>query len=247
MKSSVLNTRPTSSNRETTQVFHNNGFDVIEFPCIEIACIQDKSIQQQIVLTKQADVIIFTSQNAVNCAFGLYPNWKIPIATIIIAVGHKTSECLEQNCGADIWVPKIQNSQGVIDLLKGIKNFHNISLITAANGRQEIQKFATSIGVELQQINVYQRQLPHVNDAALRDLTAQIDSQEINILATSVTTLENLKLLLPSSYWQKFLLNTVVCASSRIEEKAKSMGFTQIINSHSAKAENMSKAIISQR
>ena len=114
----LLNTRPLAQQQVTYDVFVNKGFNVINCACIEIQATDNKQAAiAQIANIKASDVLVFTSQHAVNYAFKLNPDWNISIQNTIIAVGSKTAECLEQNTSNDIFVPHLQNSEGVIELL----------------------------------------------------------------------------------------------------------------------------------
>ncbi|HHL31075.1 MAG TPA: uroporphyrinogen-III synthase, partial [Oceanospirillales bacterium] len=155
-KPTVLNTRAYAQQQMTTEVFTDRGFAVLDFPCIEIVDVDDSTLPfSQLHKIGEHDAVIFTSQHAVNYAFKIFPQWLIPDSVIVIAVGAKTAEVLEQHCQAHIWIPEQHNSQGVIDLLKGLKHYEKIQLISAAHGRQLIQRFAQSNNKQWTQINVY--------------------------------------------------------------------------------------------
>lgn len=241
----VLNTRPVALQKNTNQAFVKQGFNVIDFPCIEIVSVIDvDNILCQFNQLKDKDVIIFTSQYAVRHAFKINPNLLLPVNAVVIAVGTKTSQVLEQNYSGGIWIPKQQNSEGVIDLIQGLSKCESIKLISAENGRSVIQHFAESNMLKFEQINVYQRKLPSINIQSLQ-ITKQTNS--LYILATSVTTLTNLKIL-TSNLWTKLLKQIVICASSRIQKEALELGFNKTINCQSADPELMAeklKSIIS--
>lgn len=236
----VVNTRPISQSNQTNQEFIKQGFDVINFPCIEIVASDDsqKCINQLNEINDKG-IILFTSQNAVIYAFKLKPNWHIPQESKVIAVGTKTAEYLEQHINNCIFVPEQQNSQGVIEILNGLKDIPSISLISAENGRQEIQTYAKVNNIELNQINVYKRQIPKI----IEPINWINNNSEINILATSINVLENLKLLVGKNQW-KFLKNQlIVCASNRIEKRAHELGLLKTLNINSANPEIMAQKL----
>jgi uroporphyrinogen-III synthase len=237
IKPTIVNTRPSLQQYETTKSFQDHGFSVISFPCIEIVGEQNKhKILSQLNACVSADVVIFTSQHAVGYAYKLNPSWEISDSIAVIAVGAKTAQALEQNFSGHIWIPKRQNSIGVLELLQGFKHFNGIKLITAVNGRNVIQRFALENKIRLDQINVYKRQLPQVDDNSL-SLLEKTDN--LYILATSVTTILNLPHLLPGNIWVKVLNSTVICASTRIEKAAMDIGFIKTENMHTANPEKM--------
>ncbi len=231
-KTTILNTRPEFSSQPTAQVFEDSGFAVINFPCIEITATENRDeISAKLSQVSVRDTVIFTSQHAVTFAYQLYPLLKLTKENTVITVGTKTAELLELHCHADIWVPEKQNSQGVIELLQNLNNIKSIKLITATNGREEIQEFADSNSIELQQINVYQRQLPQADKQILKQIK---QTDKLIILATSTTTINNLKQLVSPTTWQHLQNQRIACASQRITQEAKKQNFRNAINTQSA-------------
>lgn len=230
-KPTILNTRPAALQPSTSDAFTKHGFKVINFPCIEIAQANNpQSIVNQLTLINKQDCVIFTSQYAVRYAYKVYPEFSIPDNAVVITVGSKTAHVLEQHYKGHIWTPEQQNSQGVIDLLKGLADCQIIKLISAENGRELIQKFALKKKIQLQQINVYKRQLPTVDDETIKTIK---QTNRLIILATSETTLNHLKILLKNT-WSDLLNQSVICASARIQEMAKSLGFKESYNMQTA-------------
>jgi len=235
-KFTVLNTRPKASLKITHEAFAKQGYAVIDFPCIEITAEKDKNkIQKQLASIKAQDVLIFTSQHAVFHAFNSFKGLNITNNVVVVAIGIKTAQVLEQNYKGDIWTPQQQNSEGVIDLLQGLANCHAIKLITAQNGRTAIQQYATENNIHLEQINVYKRQLPTSDKHLAKTI---IQTQKLFILATNVTTLNNLQVLFKNDL-PKILSFPVICSSLRIETAAQKMGHSRTINVNTAKPELM--------
>lgn len=241
-KPTVLNTRPKALLKVTHEAFVKQGFKVIDFPCIEIvAGTNSNTINCQLAAIQAQDVLVFTSQHAVTHAFNSFDELNITKNTVVIAVGTKTAQVLEQNYSGNIWTPQQQNSEGVIDLLQGLVNCPAIKLISAENGRSAIRDFANKKGIAFEQINVYQRQLPPKNKDAILLIS---QTQQLFILATSVTTLNNLQILLKDIH-QQVLSFPVVCSSSRIEKAAQRLGFNQTINVNTANPEQMAQELTS--
>jgi len=237
IKYTVLNTRLNQQQAETKKCFEDYGFKVISFPCIEIVEEENKhKVVSQLDSCDLNDVIIFTSQHAVRYAYKLNPDWDISNSIAVVAVGKKTAQILEQNFAGHIWIPERQDSIGVLDLLRGFKYFDGIKLITAANGRDVIQGFAAKKQIKIDQINVYKRQLPQVDNNSL-SLIEKTDN--LYILATSVVTILNLHRLLPENIWNKILKNKLICASSRIEKAALDLGFIKTENMSTANPKKM--------
>lgn len=236
----LLNTRPLALQQVTHDAFVENGFDVIKFPCIEIVDVEDSNkIFKQLTGISSKDTLIFTSQYAVRYAFKINPDFLNKKNKITIAVGTKTAHILEQNYTGDIWIPEQRNSEGVIDLLKGLANCQSIKLISAKNGRACIHEFANDLGINFEQINVYQRQIPTINQDCFKSIQ---QTDPVFVLATSVTTLHNLKSLLKGT-WKDISNQTVVCASKRIQKAAQQLGFKNTLNCQTADPELMAKKL----
>ncbi len=228
----ILNTRPLAQQEETSQAFILQGFRVIEFPCIEITEIDNPlEAKHKLSLINKDEVIIFTSQHAVSNAYKILPSLEFSSSCHIISVGKKTASVLEQNFAGNIWIPERQNSQGVIDLLKGLKTFKKINLISAAGGRQKIQNFALQNNYDLVQINVYQRQAVIFNKSLSKKIA---NTKQLKILATSKAILINLKNGVELNIWEELIKKQVICASKRIEEAAIDLGYENTVNFNTA-------------
>ncbi len=244
IKPTVLNTRPKALLKVTHEAFVKQGFRVIDFPCIEIvAGINSNTINCQLAAIQAQDVLVFTSQHAVTHAFNSFNKFNIANNTVVIAVGTKTAQVLEQNFAGDIWTPQQQNSEGVIDLLQGLVNCPSIKLISAKNGRSAIRDFANKQGITFEQINVYQRQLPSINNKTVKLIQQALP---LYILATSVTTLSNLQILL-KTILTDLTTQTVICASTRIAKDAQHLGFNQTINLDTADPELMAQQLTASK
>ncbi len=237
----ILNTRPLSESSRTIDTFHKYGFETLSFPCIEITSVNNlKQCHSLINNIPQNTIIVFTSIQAVIHAFEIVPEWKISEDCIVITVGSKTAEELKKHIHNEIRVPKLQNSDGVIKILEDLKSLKSITLISAENGRQKIQKYAIRNNIKLSQINVYQRQLPTNN----QDFDELTHGSDFYVLATSIITLKNLKILLDKKQWNDLKSKLIVSASSRIEDFAHEMGLLNTLNTNSANPKYMAKALL---
>jgi uroporphyrinogen-III synthase len=230
-KPTVLNTRPLALQSSTDEAFTQHGFNTINFPCIEISQVGNpQSVVKKLTAIKPNDFIIFTSQYAVRHAFKIYPEFSLPHNATVITVGSKTAHVLEQHYTGHIWTPKQQSSEGVIDLLKGFSEHQNIRLISAENGRDVMRSYALKNDIDFQQINVYKRQLPKFDHKTIQLIKK---TNPLIILATSETTLNHLKILL-KNVRDDLLNQKILCASARIQDKAKSLGFNKSLNMETA-------------
>lgn len=236
----ILNTRPASLQESTDDAFKKYGIETISMPCIEITSVTNsKQVMNQLQDIKAHDTLIFSSQYAVKYAYRLDTEFSISDSSLVISVGTKTAHILEHYYSGHIWIPQSQNSEGVINLLKGLASCQSIKLITAANGRNLIQNYAKENSIKCEQINVYQRQLPAIDNDTIKFLE---QTDKFYILATSETTLVNLKLL-ASDLWNHILEQTVLCASDRIKNKAIELGFKDCRNMHTANPDKIAQQL----
>ncbi|MFK8010942.1 MAG: uroporphyrinogen-III synthase [Marinicellaceae bacterium] len=237
----ILNTRPIAYKSQTHKAFHKKGFSIIDFPCIEIAAPNDMNqVKNQLNDIKSKGIIVFTSPQAVRFAFKIKSEWKIPQPILIIAVGPKTAEMLEQYTSHNIFTPEQHNSHGVIELIQGLNYSDSMTLICAKGGRQRIKKFALDNRINFSQINVYQRKIPS-NVSAFDWIDC--DNLNVSILATSINSLDNLKILTGKSHWLKLKDQLLVCASKRIETHAHEIGCLNTLNTNSANPKVMSNKL----
>ena len=125
----VLITREKSQAEKTAKLLEKEGFEPVVFPTIRF---EKVNFDEKAVL--QADIIIFSSQNAVKFLFEELSPEKLSDKTII-ATGEKTAKILEKK-GLEPLIPEIYSAEGVYQLLSKIPDLKNkkIAVIRPVEG-----------------------------------------------------------------------------------------------------------------
>ncbi len=113
----VLLTREEKQARKTAQLLKKEGFEPVLFPTIRFEKI---NFDKKDVL--DADIVIFSSQNAVRFLFLEIKKEQLE-GKKIIATGEKTKKALEKEGIKDVLTPDIFSAEGVLKLIKSKKDF----------------------------------------------------------------------------------------------------------------------------
>tara|TARA_B110000467_G_C18301970_1_gene472011 strand:- start:177 stop:995 length:819 start_codon:yes stop_codon:yes gene_type:complete len=229
----ILITRPKEKAKQLALLLDQQGIANISQPLFDY---QNNTSEHEVTTAlSQANIAIFVSVAAVEFAYRNYPftdNKKI----VFIAVGQATKSALLAVGIKDISVPTQENSEGVL-LLPSLQKVHNknVVIFRGNGGREHIATKLNQRGAHICYIESYQR----VWRTLSKNISQQWQAQQINcIVVTSNDNLMALMTMLQGSedtlptYWQHNCLWLVV--SSRIENNAKALGLTKIINSGGA-------------
>lgn len=223
---SIVVTRPAHQNIVICQQLQALGANTIKFPCIEICSnplIDISTIKQQI---PEQQILLFTSSNAVRQLYLSVPeaNDLIHKDCLIVAVGASTANTLHQH-GVDnvIYPSETSDSEAVLKLpaLEKITQ-KMILIIKGIGGRELLYESLTQRGAVVQNVEIYQRQLPKLID--ITPLSNKIDL----ILFTSSETVNNFLTLCSNSLQQSLLSCQTIVGHTRIAEKVTSLGFKKL-------------------
>lgn len=221
----VLVTRPAHQAAPFCRMLSLAGFEPLPCPTIEIAPVDDEQYaQQQLSLLRTADIVIFTSANAVHCAEQLTPlNQSIPKTTRLLAIGPATATALKEH-GLDAKRPYNDfSSFGVLQMpeLQHITQLR-VLLVRGERGLKDLPKALSAAGATLYTAEVYRRRLPS-NTALLQNLLQTTPPQFIS--TTSNEALSNLLKLLPEKEHLHLWHIPLIVNSERGEHLAQSLGF----------------------
>jgi uroporphyrinogen-III synthase len=223
----VLITRPAHQAKELATQTQSYGGIAIHFPTLEIT--RTNNIKKIILVLKglnQYKFIIFISPNSVfktaEYIHGIWPNW--PSNTKTIATGPGTALALKQRDLPSDHCPEVDfNGIGLLNLaeLQDIKQ-KKILLIKGEGGRLHLAKSLRARGAQIDNLNVYKRQLPKID----KDNVPNLETIDV-IICTSHSGLKNLvSLLYP--YWQDNLFQKqLLVISPRLADSAKKLGFVK--------------------
>lgn len=149
-----------------------------------------------------------------------------------LAIGHSTAQQLFRAGARSVQIPKPQNADGLLALacLSNIQNTR-IGLLTAPDGRGELEKVLTKRGAELHIAHVYQRLPVELNTRQLMQFEA-LNSQAA-VLVSSQKAFAHIWLQLNAARREK--IKTLICVTSsvRLLEYLYALGFSRVLCSHS--------------
>lgn len=232
----ILITREKSQAEKTAQLLEKEGFEPILFPTIRFEKID---FDEKAVL--QADVIIFSSQNAVKFLFEKISPEKLLDKTII-ATGEKTAKLIEKK-GLRPLIPEIYSAEGVYQLLLKMHNLQNkkIAIIRALEGINTLFELMKG-KADIYPVPVYKtvENIPENLD----EVKALIKQGEIDVVIfTSPSTFKNFIKLIDKS----LLKNTKIAVIGTTTQKAlEKEGITPDIIPSKFTMEEVIKAIKQQ-
>jgi uroporphyrinogen III methyltransferase/synthase len=142
---------------ESSLIFKNYGFNVIEFPALEIVPIADWTNFDNLIKNTKFDFLIFTSVNAAKIFHQRISYIKLDFnleKTKIVAVGEKTAnECTRLFNKVDI-IPSLYSAEGLLKELKNINLFNkNILILKSSLSKEfleiELKKLGANVFSEI--------------------------------------------------------------------------------------------------
>ena len=223
---SVLVTRPRQQATRLCEMIEAAHGRPIRFPAMAIEPALDADACRAI-LRRQADLLIFTSANAVEFAFPLLPD-ALPIDLQIAAVGNATAARL-RDIGLEptLVPPDRQDSEGLLALPElqhpaGRK----ILIIRGVGGRPLLGDTLKQRGAEITYAEVYRRTLPQQSP---RNLLAGWERMVDAVIVTSNEILDNLLLLLGKEGREKLCRTPLVVISQRLADHAAELGCRDLL------------------
>ncbi len=247
----VLVTRPEHQADGFCQLLQDAGFEPLRCPTVEISNVQNKVLAaEQLMAISDADIVIFTSANAVRYAEKI-TSLKDTIAenAKVLAIGPATAATLSQ-CGLEAQLPEQNFSSAGLLAMKTLHNVigKTVIVIRGCGGLATLPDALHSAGANLGIAEVYQRRIP-ASDSILRRLFHSELPQIIS--TTSNETLSNLVTLTPVEERPRLWQLPVIVNSKRGEQLAYSLGFSDDILRASPVSDygqiNTLKAWITQR
>lgn len=199
----------------SSSLFKKFGFNVIEFPTIEITEPKDWTEFDNLFQSKKFDLIIFTSSNAANYFFNRFNKINYGfnfIDTLIVAVGSKTAEvCKELFSKVDI-VPKDYSAKGILETLNQFDLVNkNILIPQSEIAKQDLADELRKRQANVFQVTVYRNVLPNRNE--LKDIIEQIKITPIDAFVfTSPSTYRNFLILMEIDNPKEFFGEKILAA-----------------------------------
>lgn len=235
----VIITRPKPAMARAKAVYEGAGIQVFESPGFDITT--NTSVKPEWLMT-EADVMVVLSVHALHHALLIAPDLMPESNTRVIAVGPAVAKAWQSQFKQEIEYHPLQNSEGVVALLKQYQP-QSIKILTTGDGRDLIRSYCMSQQISYTQVNTYDRIHLPVKVEALTQLYQNEAPQSVVLTATSSGILEHFMSQLDDNLMQHVKNSPLVVGAQRIAEKARVLGFTKVILAESPSDESMCSAL----
>lgn len=215
----VLVTRPKHQQSGFLKSCEKAGLEAVTLPCIDILPVECAIDQSEI---QQANLIFFTSRNAVEFAHSILPlPWK---DAKIYAIGRATERVLG-NHGQQLVHPPVEpyTSEACLEWYESQPPIKSALIVKGMGGRDLIETHLQSNNVNVVVKPVYKRVSPVVSDAERQRVFVEKPPHIISI--TSDEVLRNLVNIAGPDYANVLHATQLVVNSERCADMAVRLGF----------------------
>jgi uroporphyrinogen-III synthase len=239
----VLVTRPEQQSAPLCEQIAALGGRPIPFPALIIKSAADpQAMTAQLRAGGPFDIAIFVSPNAVRYGLELLDGAPLPGNPRIAAVGQGTARALEAG-GIDVGIlpAKRYDSEALLaaEELQKLQG-RRILIVRGNGGRALLADTLRQRGADVVLAEVYRRECPVADAGPL--LQRWRDEVQV-VTVTSVEILENLATLLGQQGRELLLATPLVTISERIGDRARALGYEQIIFARRAEDEAIIDAV----
>lgn len=227
----VMVTRPAHQAQHLVELIEGAGGQPFVYPLLAInPAEQTTSLQKILQQIDRYEILIFVSPNAVEFGLPLLDEYGgIPAQAQLACVGDGTRRHLQQKLHRrpDICPSHQFNSEGLLAMpaLQDVQDM-SILILRGQQGRELLAETLRERGAQVDYAEVYQRQIPDLDNKPLRDA---LQSHAIDIISiTSGEALENL-LQLAADTKQLALQLPLVVINTRLAEQARALGFNNTL------------------
>jgi uroporphyrinogen-III synthase len=225
-----LNTRPAHQSEALTLGLQQMGFDVVEFPTIQISSASNNPVladlPEQIA---EYDIALFVSRNAVDFAFKYLSLQALPTKLQMGVIGKGSWQALRDKGVESRIIPAGSfDSEGLLatQSLQQVES-KKIIIFRGQEGRNLLGDTLTERGARVTYCEVYHRGIPEYPDQTFHRLT-HIQFPEVAIF-TSAEGLKNCHSLLHEPEWQSLTEIAWLLISERMRETALELGHNATI------------------
>lgn len=221
----VISLRPRGQHRALRDAARRAGHALIALSPVRIVPRDDAATRAALAAALAADVVVFTSPNAVAAARGLQP---LRAHGAVAAVGEGTARALRR-AGIDaVLRPARMDSEGLLalDALRDIAG-RSIGLVTAPGGRDRLAPALATRGARVVRADVYAREPCGLPRAGLRALRG--GEGRLALALSSGEALDLAVAQLEPSDLARLRGARVLAASERLAEHARRLGFADVV------------------
>ncbi|MEG3049838.1 MAG: uroporphyrinogen-III synthase [Thermomonas sp.] len=241
----VLSLRPRGQHAALRAAAARAGASLLALSPLAIELRTDAASRKALAAARAADVMVFTSPNAVRAAANLHA-LRIARNRPVLAVGDGTRRALQRQ-GVDATSPTRMDSEGLLAMpqLQDVAG-RSIGLVTAPGGRNRLAPTLQSRGAEVLRADVYQRIAITIGQARWQALAdALLAPRRVVLALSSAEALDGMLRQQPSHLEKPLRQVAVVAASERLAEAARDAGFRRIAIAADARPASVLRAAAS--
>lgn len=217
-KPRVLVTRPKHQQSNFIQLCTEANIETVSLPCIDILPVECTITSANVA---QAELIFFTSRNAVEFAHAQLP---LPWSANVFAVGRATERALTKLNQTLVHPPIAPyNSEAFLNWHESQPAINSALIVKGLGGRDLIEKQLSAKGVNVDIKSVYKRITPVVSDAQRHRVFIETPPQIISV--TSDVVLRNLVNIAGKEFAAQLHATPLVVNSERCAQLAVKLGF----------------------
>ena len=238
----VISLRPLGQHAGLRRAAAVHGARLLALSPLRIEARADAATGVALGAALAADVVVFTSPNAVRAANALRP-LRARRGQAWLAVGAGTAAALRRAGIARAESPARMDSEGLLALpaLQGVRG-RTIGLVTAAGGRDRLAPALRAGGALVQRADVYARIAITPSPRALARLRS-LDAPLLLVLSSG-EALAHLLAAVPDDIRAILRRARVVAASERLASLARAQGFDDIMVAASARPRDLVAAAL---
>lgn len=216
----VVVTRPDRQAGPLLRLLREAGAATIAFPTLVIERIELDDAARRRCTPDAHDWVVFTSTNAVECAFAQLPR---PGRARVAAVGRATARALvELGVAVDATPADVSDSEGLLATRELAEvGGRRILILKGAGGRDKLRETLAARGAEVTVGEVYRRRVATPGDHALDRLAQACVAEAPVIAVTSVEVLDALLGLAPDARHPRLRHATLLVPGDRVAAAAR--------------------------
>lgn len=235
----VLSLRPRGQHASLRAACARFGTRLLALSPIAIRQLDDAQTRCELEAALAADIVVFTSPNAVRAASALTVLHARP-AQCWLGVGEGTRRAL-QRAAVSAASPPRMDSEGLLGMPQlAAVNGQRIGLVTAPGGRGKLQPALQARGAHVLRANVYAREAVALTTASRQALDAALQEPRHVLLALS--SAEALLALLSQIPPHSLHRIALVAASERLAQLAREAAFTRVTVATDARPASLLRA-----
>ena len=221
----VISLRPRGQHQRLRDVAKRAGHGFIALSPLRIAMREDAATRETLRDALSADVVVFTSPNAVAAAKALLP---LSMLGTTVALGEGTARALKRAGVVDVLRPARMDSEGVLALPAfDTLAARRVGLVTAPGGRDRLAPALRARRAAVTRADVYEREPCGLPRAGLRALRGA--GGRLAIALSSGEALDRAVSQLEPADLARLRSARVLAASDRLAEHAARLGFADVV------------------